>query len=75
MYNLWVSLSLLQGEEMKGKEVKKFTYDENRSALDNFKLWLYENGNERYWNEEKPLQYKDAVNIFERQYCVKLNAD
>ena len=49
---------------MKGKEVKKFTYDENRSALDNFKLWLYENGNERYWNEEKPLQYKEAVNIF-----------
>jgi hypothetical protein len=65
--------AILWRDIMKGKVSKNFIYDNDRSPIENFNFWLSENESERFWNEEKPLSYKESVDLFEKQYCVKID--
>ena len=53
--------------------INNFTYDSDKTPMQNFNAWLSLAEDERFWNEEKPLSYKESVDLFEKQYCVKID--
>lgn len=59
---------------MFGKQYE-FTYDEDRTPIENFNDWLSENKDERFWEKDKPYSHEEAVKVFEQYYQVKLNAE
>ena len=50
--------------------MNNFTYDSDKTPMQNFNAWLSLAEDERYWNEEKPFKYEEAKAVFEQTYQV-----